>query len=113
MNGSKWMQVLPAKRWEWNCTERYLRGLKNQYGEHLVNICEQTSSKVIAKWISQNFTTLFPVGSTNDKNKNNSPQVIGDGCNHLWILAIILSVFYQVLNAVSDGVFKRKCLMEK
>ena len=23
------------------------------------------------------------------------------------------SAFYQVLNAVSDGVFKRKCLMEK
>ena len=22
-------------------------------------------------------------------------------------------VFYQVLNAVSDGVFERKCLMEK
>ena len=22
-------------------------------------------------------------------------------------------VFYQVLNAVSDGAFKRKCLMEK
>ena len=23
------------------------------------------------------------------------------------------SAFYQVLNAVSDGVFKRKCLIEK
>ena len=27
--------------------------------------------------------------------------------------SISQSVFYQVLNAISDGVFKRKCLMEK
>ena len=34
------MQVLAAKRREGNFTETYLRGLKNQNGEHLVNICE-------------------------------------------------------------------------
>ena len=40
-------------------------------------------------------------------------RVIGDGCNHLRILAISQSVLYQVLNAVRDGMFKRNSLMEK
>ena len=31
------MQVLPAKIREGNCTEKYLKGLKNQKEEHLVN----------------------------------------------------------------------------
>ena len=57
------MQVLPAKRREENCTERYLRGLRNRNGEHLANICESKTRQ---------------------------------------------SVFYQVLNEVSDGVFSGK-----
>ena len=42
-----------------------------------------------------------------------------DACGkeyHFWVLGESLShrsVFYQVLDAVSDEVFKRKCLMEK
>ena len=57
------MQVLPAKRREENCTERYLRGSRNRNGEHLANICESKTHQ---------------------------------------------SVFYQVLNEVSDGVFSEK-----
>ena len=38
----------------------------------------QTSSKVIAKWISQNFPALFAVESTNGKSENNSLGVIGN-----------------------------------
>ena len=34
------MQVSPVKRGEPNCTGRYSRGLKNQNGESLVNLCE-------------------------------------------------------------------------
>ena len=30
----------PTKRCEGNCTEKYLRELKNHYGEDLVNACE-------------------------------------------------------------------------
>ena len=35
------MQVLLAKRREETCTERYLRGLRNQNGKHLVNLVDQ------------------------------------------------------------------------
>ena len=45
-------------------------------------------------------------------------RVIGDGC--IWggislmnDCRVSQSVFYQVLNAVSEVVFKRKCLIEK
>ena len=34
------MQVMPAKNREENYTEKYLRGLTNQSGEHLVNLYE-------------------------------------------------------------------------
>ena len=34
------MQVLAVKRREVNYTGRYLRGLRNQNGERLVNICK-------------------------------------------------------------------------
>ena len=37
------MQVLPAKRQNGNCTERYSKGLRNQHGEHLVNLCESNN----------------------------------------------------------------------
>ena len=45
------MQVLPAKRREETCAKRHLKGLKNQNGEHLVNLCESNilKTKVIAK----------------------------------------------------------------
>ena len=35
------MQVLPAKRQKENCTKRYLKGSRNQNGEHLVNLVDQ------------------------------------------------------------------------
>ena len=34
------MKVLPCKRREENFTERYSRGLRNQNGEHIINLCE-------------------------------------------------------------------------
>ena len=37
------MQELPAKRQEDIGTERCLKGLENQNGEHLVNLCESNS----------------------------------------------------------------------
>ena len=46
-------------------------------------------------------------------------RVIGNGCIHLGIgtcvqcQSISQSVFYQVLNAVIDGAFKRKCLKDR
>ena len=54
------MQVLPAKRQEGNCTERYLRGLKIKNGEHRVNICE---SNILESYVipSELARTLFPV----------------------------------------------------
>ena len=35
-------QVLSVKRQAEYCTERYLRGLRNQNGEHLVDLMNQT-----------------------------------------------------------------------
>ena len=35
-----WIQVLPSKAKEENCTGGYSRGLRNQKGEHLFNPCE-------------------------------------------------------------------------
>ena len=32
--------AIQSKRWEDNCTGRYSRPLRNEYGEHLVNLCE-------------------------------------------------------------------------
>ena len=56
----------------------------------------------------------------NDKNENNSPQnyrrwmhSLMNTCSSQSVRYLMReSVFYQVLNAVSDGAFKRKCLME-
>ena len=39
-----WMQVVPAKKTRRNCTETYLRGLRNQNVEH-VNQCESNILK--------------------------------------------------------------------
>ena len=56
--------------------------------------------------------TLFSVESTNNiKIKITQRRVIGDGCIWEEILLmkarwVIQSVFYQVLNAVTDGMFK-------
>ena len=36
-----------------------------------------------------------------------------DAFTYEYLQSVNQSVFYQVLNAVSDGAFKRKCLMEK
>ena len=37
------MQVSAAKRQEGNGTRRYWKGLMNQDGEHLANICESNN----------------------------------------------------------------------
>ena len=44
-------QVLPAKRREGNRTEWYLKTIRNQNREHLVNLCESSTleTQVIAK----------------------------------------------------------------
>ena len=80
----------------------------NQNEEHLVNICELNILE------SHRLPRTLQFYLTNDKNENNSPQsyrrwmhLLMNTCNQ----SISSSVFYQVLNAVSDGAFKRKCLM--
>ena len=63
------------KRLQENCTRRYSRGLRNQNGEHLVNLCE---SNIFETQVTR---TLFPGESTNDiKIKITQHGVIGDGC---------------------------------
>ena len=37
------MQLFPAKIKEEKCTGRYPKGLQNQNGEHLVNLCESNN----------------------------------------------------------------------
>ena len=37
------MQVLPAKRQEQNCRDKYSTGLRNQNGEHFVHRCESNN----------------------------------------------------------------------
>ena len=86
MNRPVWMQVLATKTREGNCTERYFRGFKNQNGEHLVNICQ---SKILGSH------------NRNDENENNAPQNYGRWMHSL-MNACSQSLFYQVLDAVSD-----------
>ena len=77
-----WMQVLAAKRPEGNFTERYLTGIKNKNGEHLVNTSE------LAR-------TLFPVELKAQMTKmkiSHHSVIIEDECIHLWILADSVSV---------------------
>ena len=66
-----WMQVLPAKRQEGNCTKRYLRGSRNQNGEHIANLVNQTSSRNtshIPYSYNKLARTLPPVESTSNEN---------------------------------------------
>ena len=84
------MQVLPAKRREGNCSNKYLRGLRNQNGDHLVNICE---SNIIETYVCELARILFPVECKIDKNeKKTHHRIIADACIHLWILAKSVSV---------------------
>ena len=77
------MQVLAAKANHLkNCTGRYLRGLRNINGNHLVIPSE---SNILEKQViyvyGQTFISLFPVQSTKDiKIKITFPKVIGDRC---------------------------------
>ena len=79
MNAS-W-QVLPAKRWEENCTGRYSRGLRNQI-ENILWICmNQTSLRYKSYSLSELARTLFPDENTiNIQSKITHHRVIGDGC---------------------------------
>ena len=89
-----WMQVLAAKRPEGNFTERYLTGIKNKNGEHLVNICE---SNILERYAipSELARTLFPVELKAQMTKmkiSHHSVIIEDECIHLWILADSVSV---------------------
>ena len=72
----------------------------------------KTSSKHKSNLSELTFQLYFLLKVQMIKMKITHHWVIGDGCIHLWILAELFShsVFYQVLNAVSDGMLKRKCL---
>ena len=68
------MKLLPAKRQEENCAGMYLKGLKNQNGEHLVSqVLWSTGHSIdLAR-------TLFPFKSTNNiQIKVTHHKVIGD-----------------------------------
>ena len=104
------MQVLSAKRREGNCTNKYLRGLRNQNGDHLVNICE---SNIIETQVSELARILFPVECKIDKNEKKLTTELQQMHAFTYEYLLNQSVFYQVSNTVSDGVFKRKCSMEK
>ena len=48
-----WMQHFLAKRQEEACPVRYLKGLKNENPEHLVNLCESNSFEtqvIVMNW---------------------------------------------------------------
>ena len=104
-----------SKRWKENSTGRFSIGSRNQNGKHLVNLFEANilEGQVIFPELVK---TLFPVESTNNIKINIiHHRVIGDGCicqgiSHMNTCWVSQSVFYQFLNVVSDGVFKRKCL---
>ena len=115
------MQVLPAKRREGYYTEKYQRGLRNRNREHLVNLCEISPRKTPKSKLSQLARALFPVES--NKNENNTPKSrrrqmylrmnINYECSiKRSINFFIQSVFCQVLKAVSDGLLKRKRLIQ-
>ena len=71
--------------------------IKESKGEHFVSICELNILETLAK-------TLFPVESSYKRRWMNSGRNITYECS------ISQSVLYEVLNAVPDDVFKRKCL---
>ena len=57
-----------------------MRGLRNQNGEHLVNLCE---SHFLEKQLNLPSRTLFPVESTNSiKTKATDQTVVG--CGGMW-----------------------------
>ena len=89
---------------------RYLRGLKNQNGEHLVNLCK---SKIIKTQVNQ-AELYFLLKAQIAKTKISHHRVVGDesiweGILFVNACSVSQSLFYQVLNAVSDNVF----MMEK
>ena len=67
------------------------------------------------KWFRQNFICCWKKLATNDIKIKITHRVVGDGSiwegisliNVCWVSQ---SVFYEVLNVVSDDVFNRKCL---
>ena len=67
MNASDTSQT---KRWKEIFTEKYLRRLMNQNGEHLVSLCESDTfeTQVIFPILARTLLarTLFPVKSTNN-----------------------------------------------
>ena len=77
--------MLAAKRPEGNFTERYLTGIKNKNGEHLVNICE---SNILERYAipSELARTLFPVELKAQMTKmkiSHHRVIIEDECIHL------------------------------
>ena len=101
------MQVSPVKRGEPNCTGRYSRGLKNQNGESLVNLCEWN---ILETQFIYGLARILFLSESTSATKTNSSQ---KGILLLSACWVSQSVFCQVLNAVRDGLLKIKCLMEK
>ena len=95
------MQVLPAKKQDRSSTRMYSKRVRSQSEKHLAIPCKHRSYSFIPYSLTR---TLFPVESTdNIKTKVTTHRVIGGGC--MWEG---ISLFHQALNAVSDGMFKRK-----
>ena len=75
----------PKQRREENCTGRYSRGLRNQNGDYLRNICESNILK--RKRISQTF--CLAESKYNVKIKI-THKVVGDGC--IWEVLSLMNV---------------------
>ena len=81
------MRVLQAKSQEKNCTGRYSKGLKNQNGKYLVNLCESINleTQLIFPMVRELARTLVPFDSTkNIKIKVTYHRVIRDGHECIW-----------------------------
>ena len=86
--------MLPAKRWEKNCTGSYFRGLKNQIVEHFINLRESNILETHAIFPCELVRNLFPVKSTNStKIKITHYRVIGDGC--IWKGMSLMTAFSE------------------
>ena len=85
------------KRLDKNCTGKYSRWLRDQNGEHIINIWESNISE------TQVTRTLFPGESTNDikikitQHRVTRDEYIWEGVSLTNTCWVSQSVFYQVL----------------
>ena len=64
------------------CIARYSKGLRNRYGEHLVNLCESNNLEKKVKF--KDFILLLTYITWNNMYKVTHHKVIGDGCIWEW-----------------------------